>query len=82
MMQEPLHTIGVPSAVRRQTPSIEVDVGPGKTETEALESTRNSLLDKISHRNRREEIKLLQEQELEQGQQVGQEFPPDGLLVF
>ena len=28
---------------------------PGKTETEAPESTKNSLLDKISHRNRREE---------------------------
>ena len=48
MMQEPLHTIGDLSAVRSQTPSIEVDFSPGNTETEAPELTRNSLSDKIS----------------------------------
>ena len=34
---------------------IEIDFDPGKTETEAPESTRNALSDKISSRNRREE---------------------------
>ena len=37
----PLQIIGDLSAVRRQTPSEEVDFGPGNTETGAPESTRN-----------------------------------------
>ena len=52
----PLQTIGVPSAVNRRTPSEEVDLGPGKTETEAPESTKNSLSERISFRNRREKL--------------------------
>ena len=55
MIGDPLHAIGDPSAVRRQTPSIEVDLGPGKTGTEAPECTKNSLSDRISQRKRREE---------------------------
>ena len=50
----PLQIIGDPSAVRRRTPSEEVDFGPGNTETEAPESTRNSLSERMSFRNRRE----------------------------
>ena len=52
----PLQIIGDPSAVRRRTPSEDVDFGPGNTETEAPESTRNSLLERISFRNRREKL--------------------------
>ena len=52
----PLQIIGDPSAVRRRTPSEEVDFGPGNTETEAPESTKNSLSERISFRNRREKL--------------------------
>ena len=52
----PLQIIGDPSAVRRLTPSEEVDFGPGNTETEAPESTKNSLSERISFRNRREKL--------------------------
>ena len=52
----PLQTIGEPSAVRRRTPSEESDLGPGSTETEAPESTKNSRSDRISLRNRREKL--------------------------
>ena len=59
MMPDPLYTIGVPSAVRRQTPLVEVEFGPGNTETEAPESKRNSLSEKISQRKKREEHQIL-----------------------
>ena len=52
----PLQIIGDPSAVRRLTPSEEVDFGPGNTETEAPESTKNSLSERISFKNRREKL--------------------------
>ena len=52
----PLQIIGDPSAVRRQTPSEEVDFGPGNTETEAPKSTKNSLSERTSFRNRREKL--------------------------
>ena len=39
----PLWIIRDPSAVRRRTPSEEVDFRPRNTETEAPESTRNSV---------------------------------------
>ena len=55
MIQDQLHTIEDPLAVKRQTLPLEVDLGPGKTETEALESTKNSLSDRISCRKRRDE---------------------------
>ena len=42
-----------PSAVSRRKPSLKEELGPGKTETEALESTRNSRLDRVSRTNRR-----------------------------
>ena len=45
-----LQTIGEPSAVRRQTLSEESDFGPRNTETEAPESTKYSLSDRISLR--------------------------------
>ena len=41
----PLQIIGDPSAVRRQTLLEEDDFGPGNTETEAPELTRNSLME-------------------------------------
>ena len=52
----PLHTIGDPSAFRRQTPLSEEDLGPGNTEAEAQESTSNSRLERISFRKRRVEL--------------------------
>ena len=52
----PLHTIGDPLAVRRQTMSSEEDLGPGNTETEALESTRNSWSERMSFRKRRVKV--------------------------
>ena len=52
----PLQIIRDPSAVRRWTPSEEVDFGPGNTETEAPELTKNSLSERISFRNRREKL--------------------------
>ena len=51
---EPLQKMGEPSAVSRRKPSPEEELGPGKTETEAPESTRNSCPDRISRTNRRE----------------------------
>ena len=54
----PLQIIRDPSAVRRRTPLEEVDFGPGKTETEAPESTRNSLSESMSYRNRREKLHI------------------------
>ena len=42
MSREPLQNIDEPSAVSRRIPSTEEDLGPGKNETEAPESTRNS----------------------------------------
>ena len=42
MIHGPLHITRKLSAVRRRTPSEEVDLGPGNTETEAPESTRNT----------------------------------------
>ena len=53
MRQEPLQNIEEPSAVNRWTPSTEEDLGPGNTETEAPESTRNSRSERISFTNRR-----------------------------
>ena len=41
MSCEPLQNIDEPSAVSRRIPSTEEDLGPGKTETEAPELTRN-----------------------------------------
>ena len=52
----PLQISGDPSAVRRQTPLEEVDFGPGNTDTEAPESTKNFLSERISFRNRREKL--------------------------
>ena len=54
MSREPLQYMGEPSAVSRRKPSTEEELGPGKTETEAPESTRNSRPDRISRTNRRE----------------------------
>ena len=51
----PLQCIGFPSAVSSLTPSEDIEAGPGNTETEALESTRKSLSDRISLRNSRDE---------------------------
>ena len=51
-----LQTIEDPSAIRRQTPSEESDLGPGNPETEAPESTKNSWSERISRRNRREKL--------------------------
>ena len=55
----PLHTIRKPSVVRRQTPSKGEDLGPGNTKKEALESTRNSQLERISWRNRKDILHCL-----------------------
>ena len=52
----PLQTIREPSAVRRPTPSEESDLGPRNMETVAPESTKNSWLERISCRNRREKL--------------------------
>ena len=41
MILEPEQDNEDPSAVRSFTPEVEVEAGAGKTETEALESTRN-----------------------------------------
>ena len=95
MIQEPLHTIRDPSAVRRGFQVKEVDLAQGKTETEAPESTKNSLSDKISHRKRRDvqqtssgheiqdqELERELDWELERDQEVRQEFPPAEFLVF
>ena len=51
MSCEPLQNIDEPSAVSRRIPSIEEGLGPGKTETEAPESTRNSRPERISCTN-------------------------------
>ena len=53
---DPLHIIGDPSAVKRWTLLSEDNLGPGNTETEALESTRNSRSEIISFTNRRVEL--------------------------
>ena len=58
MILEPLHTIEEPSAFRRQTSSSEEALGTGKTDTEAPESTKNSLSDRISFRKMREEQQI------------------------
>ena len=52
MIQEPLHNIGKPLAVR--TLSSEEAQGPEKTYTVAQESTKNSLSDRLSFRVMRE----------------------------
>ena len=80
----PLQTIGDPSGVRRQTPLAESDLGPGNTDTEASELTKNSLCDRISRRNRREKLQVqVQGQDSSwRNQQVGKEAPLAGLLVF
>ena len=53
---DPLHIIGELSAVKRWIPLSEDDLGPGNTETEAPESTRNSRLESIPFTNRRVEL--------------------------
>ena len=53
-----LQIIGEPSAIRRRTSSEESDFGPENTETEAPESTRNTLSERISLRNRREYLHI------------------------
>ena len=55
-MRVPLQTIRDLLAVRRQTPSSKEDLGPGNTDTKAPESTRNSLLERMSFRKRRVEL--------------------------
>ena len=55
-MQELLQNIGEPSAVRRQTPLEDKDLGPGNTDTEAPESTKNSGLERIIFRKMRDEL--------------------------
>ena len=39
---EPLYVMVEPLVVTRQIPKLEEDAGPGNTETDALESTKNS----------------------------------------
>ena len=58
MILDPLHIIGDSSAVRRQTPSSAAPLGPVKTETEVLESTKNSWSERISFRKMREEQQI------------------------
>ena len=59
----PLQCIGFPSAVSSLTPSEDIEAGPGNTETEASESTRKSLSDRISFRNSRDEQQTSSETE-------------------
>ena len=55
-MRDLLHTIGDPSAVKRQTHSTPLTyLGPGKTYTEASESIKNSYQKVVSRRKRRKE---------------------------
>ena len=56
MMRVPLHYIGEQSAVSRRTSLTDEDLGPGNTNTEAPELTRNSWLDRIFLRKMREEL--------------------------
>ena len=53
MRREPLQNMNEPSAVSRQIPWTEEDLGPGNTETEAPESMRNSRPERISCTNKR-----------------------------
>ena len=53
---EPEQVILEPSAVRSLTPAAEDEAEAGKTETEALESTRNWREDNLSLRLTREEL--------------------------
>ena len=54
MMRELLHIIGEPFAFRRHTPSKDKDLGPGNTNTEAPEFTKNSQSDRIFFRKMRD----------------------------
>ena len=56
-MREPLQNIGEPSVVRRGTPSADKNFGPGNTDTEAPESTKNSRSERISFRKMRDELR-------------------------
>ena len=50
MIQDPLQLMAEPSAVKRQILEFEDAVGAGTTETEAPESTRNFLDERVSRR--------------------------------
>ena len=67
----PLHTIGDLSAVKRQTPSNEEDLGLGNTDMEAPESTRNSKLERMSFRKRRVELQNSSGAEATRGEPAG-----------
>ena len=66
--------MGVPSAVSNLTLLEEVDMGPGNMDTEASESTRNSLSDRISLRNNREEQNTSCSSGTEAGTEIGTEL--------
>ena len=61
---------------KKKIPSFKEYLEPGNTDTEAPESTRNSLSDRMSFRKRRVELK-----QQEEDWQVGREYPPARLLV-
>ena len=62
-----MQNIEDPSAVSKQVPSAEDDLGLGNTETEAPESTRNSRLERMSVTNRRAELQNSAEAEVTEG---------------
>ena len=69
MIQEPLHNIGKPLAVR--TLSSEEAQGPEKTYTVAQESTKNSLSDRLSFRVMREAQQISSGTEARGGAELG-----------
>ena len=71
MMRELLHIISEPAAIRRPTPSTDEDLGPGNTDTEAPESTKNSRLDRMSFRKMREELQNSSGAEARGGERAG-----------
>ena len=78
MSREPLQNIDELSAVSRRISSTEEDLGPGKTETEAPELTRNSRPERTSCTNKRV---TRPEKKLQTNRQDGLRNPPAGLLV-
>ena len=70
-MQEPLQNIGEPSAVRRQTPSADKDLGLGNTDTEAPELTKTSRSERISFRKMRDELQNSSGAEATEGEPAG-----------
>ena len=71
MMWERVHVIGEPSSVRRHTLSTDVDLGPGNTDTEAPESTKNSGSDRMSFRKMRKELQNSSGAEARGGEPAG-----------